>query len=257
MKLMDLFRGCKQCGQSAAFNPLGKDGLCQSCREANEREELRRATEVWQWRIDQAVQRGTQRRCRAPKFKGGGVLTYYYHRIKATALNRAAIEQMALNEDYSVELAVLDGEVVGMKYDGPVIRLDEKQEMCQDWLRRGDPIFCEIVNLTSGSERLMLGFYRDEESRLASKPYELCKLASCRSEERQMNIACLDDGERLYLEEDDRGRLCVNAFPFDELGVLPAKYTKYDRFDFDAIIYDHGDDTGDDVIIPYVRVYLK
>lgn len=278
---------CQRCHKSGFSVEIGSDGYCDNCRaivaeesarraaearrsiaeesqrraaEAAERrrkEEEQKATERRYRLINQAIISGSQRRSQAPKFKDGCVLTYYYHRIRGVTIDRNAIEQMALDEDYSVTLADHNGEIVGMKYGVPVIRIEEKQEMCRDWIRRGDPIFCEIVNLMRGSERLMLGFYRDEETRLAGESYTVCKLTSCRSEEKQINIACLEDGERLYLEDDGSGRFCVTAFPFYDIGVLPAKYTKYDKSDFDSVFYDHGEDNGNDVIIPFVRVYMK
>lgn len=270
---------CQRCHKSGFSVEIGKDGYCDECRtivaeesarraaearrsiaEAEARKRMdaeRKATERRYQLINQAIISGSQRRSQAPKFKDGCVLTYYYHRVRGVAIDRAAIEQMALDADYAVMLADHDGEIVGMKYGAPVIRIEEKQEMCRDWIRRGDPIFCEIANLTSGSERLMLGFYRDEESRLAGKTYTVCKLTSCRSEEKQVNIACLEEGERLYLEDDGSGKFCVTAFPFYDIGSLPAKYAKYDKSDFDSVIYDHGEDNGNDVIIPFVRVYMK
>lgn len=269
MKLPNALRLCKVCAKSGLFAEIGDDGYCPKCRADHEKEEaemaaarerIAREQAAWEHRqaIEAALVKATQRRDRTPKFYKGGVMVYYYARVRAIAINRASIEQMALDEDFSIELAIDGDEIVGMKYGGPVIQMASRQDMCRDWIRRGDPIYCVIANLTANSEHVTLAFYRDEEARLEGKPYTLCKLTSCRSSDAQDAIACLDDGEALYLEEDDRGRFCVCAFPYDDIGVLPAKFTKYDKSDFAAIIYDHGDEDGDsDVIIPYVRVYLK
>lgn len=269
MKLPKALRLCKVCAKPGFLADIGDDGYCPKCREEHEKEEAemkaaqaRIAAEQASWEkrqaIEAALSEATRRRSKAPKFYKGCVMVYHYPRVRAIAINRAAIEQMALEKDFSIELVIDGGEIVGMKYGGPVIQMAARQDMCRDWIRRGDPIFCEIANLTAESEHVILGFYRDEESRLDGKPYTLCKLISCRSADKQDAIACLDDGEALYLDEDDDGRLSVWAFPFDELGRLPAKFTKYDKSDFTAIVYDHGeDDSSSDAIIPFVRVYLK
>lgn len=269
MKLPNALRLCKICAKSGLFAEIGDDGFCPKCRAEHEKEEaeMKAAREriaaeqaAWEHRqaIEAAVLKATQRRDKTPKFYRGGVMVYYYPRVRAIATDRAAIEQMAMDWDFSVDLTIDGDEIVGLNRGKPVLKMAARQDMCRDWIRRGDPIYCVISNLTEGNEHVTLGFYRDEETRLEGKPYTLCKLTSCRSSDAQDAIAFLDDGEALYLEEDDRGRFCVCAFPFDDIGALPAKFTKYDKSDFAAIIYDHGDEDEDsDVIIPYVRVYLK
>lgn len=269
MKILDFFNRCIKCNKSALRTEIGEDGYCPKCRakviqqaEAEAAEFLRQKAEeearAHAIKVRAYINNSSNRRCTTPKFHKGGVRVYYYVRLPVADVNRAAVEEMALDQSFVLDLEVVGEGVVG-KHNGAVVcRMTDKSDMCRDWLRRGDPVYCELANLREGEERIILSFYRDEETRLEGKPAMLAKLSSCRSEERQCNIDCLDDGEVLWLESDSEGRFTVLSMPFNELGVLPAKFTKYDRADIDAVIYDHGDeDPATGKIIPWVRVYLK
>lgn len=75
--------------------------------------------------------------------------------------------------------------------------------MCADWLRRGDPIRCEMTGFKPGREHVVLCFYRDEEKRLSYRESAIAKLTSYTSEYKQDNIQNLKPGEKLTCSEDD------------------------------------------------------
>lgn len=269
MKILDFFNRCVKCNKSALKTEIGEDGYCPKCRdeairkaEAEAAEYLRKKAEEearqHEIKVRAYINNSSNRRVTTPKFHGGGVRVCHYPRIPVVKVNRAVVEEMALDQSFSLDLEISGDEVV-CKHGGVIVaQMEEKRDMCRDWLNRGDPIYCELANLRAGEERIILSFYRDEETRLEGRPAILAKLTSCRSEECQCNIDCADDGEALWIDPDSAGRLYVMAHPFEELGTLPAKFTKYDRSDIDAVIYDHGDeDPVSGKITPWVRVYLK
>ena len=260
MSFLKRFRTCAKCNANGFMVEIGDDGYCDHCREvlikeAEAAEQRRRAEEV-----AQAVNR--LHIVEIPTFHNGGTLAYEYRRVHAIAFNRASVEQMAFDRDYSVELQTIDGGVYAVKYGGPVLQIIDRLDMIEDWMLRGDPVYCAIDGFRAGRESVYLGFYRRLDTWLEGFEYVNGVLTACFDDEMQDVIEDLQDGEMLCLRENDKGKLAVHTVHYGfEIGKLPSKLHKYDESEIKAIVVDHVKSTirgnGVEALIPHIRVYLK
>lgn len=278
---------CSNCGKSSLFLKL-ENGLCNDCvaiahrrREIEElsqkKTQLQNEITVFQKRLhelkknnpgfdpftrpdsinlDAVPERGTLRQ---PVMNGCAEL-YAYTRVPVSDVDHHILQNMVINESYALtpELCA-DGSVSLMHASKYVAKLAERVDMCADWLRRNDPIRCEMTGFQTGKEHIVLAFYRDEAARLGNHDSVVIKLTSYSADYKQDGIRSLKAGEKLTCAEDDYTDDKVNVLDWcsESIGRLPKKYAdKFLNEGFAGIFFDHADEDAEGRLVPYVKIYL-
>lgn len=185
---------------------------------------------------------------------------YGYIRVRVTDADPDILRQMLSDDGYSLDPTLCADGSVGLLYNNIyVAKLAERVEMCADWLRRGDPIRCEMTGFHPGKEHVFLGFYRDEAARLQGHETAVVKLTTYTAEAKQDSIRLLVSGEKLSCAEDNNTDSKVNVLDFDGdlVGRLPKKYA--DIFldeGLSGIFFDHADEDNIGRLVPYVKIFL-
>ena len=195
----------------------------------------------------------------------GCVMVYRYPNVAVSHVNRDLLRTMVMEKDYKVSVSVSDsGEVFAVKNNKVVAKIVERTNMLIDWKRRGDPVVCEFAYFARDKEKVALFFYQNEQNKMAGYPFEIVMLSSCLSNERQENIACLEPGEKLFLDLDDNDAPYVHDIEINPLGKLPAKMNRlYASGQIVGIYFDHtetkyAEEIGkDDKEIPFVKVFYS
>ncbi len=257
---MALKKTCTRCNRSGVLLRLDGHGHCAECAAAIAKEAAAIAREKRKLETEPM-----NKFCRSmpsqPVILDGLPLVYHYRNISITDVNRDILRCMYTDQDYSLELSIDDdGAVVLTKWDGVVGRLCEKNGMVIDWIHQQAPVTCEIMNFRMGAEAVALAFYRDEQARFVNHNSAVVKLTSFMSESKQDDIACLYEGQKLFVDEDDNGKFYVRTIHYSPIGNLPAKYAQmYDDGEINALFFDHAEtserDNGDDMYIPFVKIY--
>lgn len=199
-----------------------------------------------------------------PAVTDGVPLVYYYRNVKINGLDSPLFDSMVRNDDYSIDISPDQAGGAMIKKDGKLLGTIAKYgDMISDWQKRCDPMVCKITEIKEGREAVGLAFYRDVEKKLAFCKHEAARLVKNRSEEMQISLSCLYDGEMLeifpeYIDEYDA--IPVQRKTGEELGFLPKKFNKiYEESEIRGVFVDHVDedvnDNGDYVYSAYVRVY--
>ena len=189
---------------------------------------------------------------------GDCVAVYSYPQLSVTKVDQGVLKYMCENKLYNVTPAIHSDGNIALIHDGAVVALlNEREEMCRDWIKRGDPIQCQFVSFQSGHERVAMAFYRNEQARLANHKSTVIKLTRYSSADKQDAICCLSDGEKLMCCEDiDSDRICVYSLSHNEIGFLPTKYQD-DFEEFAGVFFDHSEKSPDgDKEVPFVKIYF-
>lgn len=200
----------------------------------------------------------------APSIYQGCPMVYMYPNISVSNVNKDCLRTMVNRKDFEVVLYKGDlGEIFIKKYGITIAKLEDKAEMCSDWIDKGLPLICQFAAFQNGKEKVALFFYKDQESALANNKCDIVKLASCMSAEKQEIIAFLEKGQKLFIELDDNNKPYVRDIEYNPIGRLPAKYQRlYEEELICGIFFDHSekkvseDLDEDDKEIPFVRIYL-
>ncbi len=192
---------------------------------------------------------------------GSCIELYSYTKVPIENVDRNHIQWMCENDNWKCEVKENNGRIEIINNEHYVATLDRKglNQMIFDWIRRGDPIRCELTGAVKGNEHVVLAFYRDEEKRFSHREKIVTKLINYSSEDRQGSFYLLEDGEKLTIQEDDYKDGVFNVLDYcdDPIGDLPVKYARiHEECPFGAIFVDHIDyDEEKEKYIPYVRIY--
>lgn len=262
MALFDIFRNCIECGKSGLITKLNASGYCPNCSRKREEakqneEESRRIVES-----SPSSQLNKFKRRYIPRpFMYQGASRAYTYFVPISNVNRDLLYRVTQEEHFDATMKLSDDGNIYLLSDGIVIaQLSDRIAMATDWLNKKLPYICQFAEFTEGKERVVLHFFRDDENRFANRNCSIDKLSSCMSEEKQDSIACLEEGQRLFVEEDDNGKWYVRDVDYHEIGRMPAKFTKmHDDGTLLALFYDHCETkenaNGDPKEIPYIRFY--
>lgn len=195
----------------------------------------------------------------------GCPMVYKYIGNRVKDVDRKCLGRMVEEKDFDVELQRQeDGDIKLVKYGNTVATLVDKVDMCRDWLTKGHPVICQFSAFRNGFEKVALFFYKDVEAGLSQNPSDVVKLTSYRSYAKQETISFLEKGQKLFVEPDDNGKLCVYDIDNNPIGSLPKKYEGLYEDDMIAgILFDHSetkpneDFEKDDIIIPFVKIYTE
>ena len=201
----------------------------------------------------------------APPVHQGCPMVYRYTNIPVSNVNRFRLEVIIDLKKFDLTPTKDEFGNILLKMDGNIVaRLDDKIDICRDWLDKGLPMICEFSEFAVGKERVALFFYKDVESNLAGNSREIVRLTSCLSPSKQEAISCLEEGQVLFIEYGDDGKPYVRDIEYNPIGALPSKYTKmYDDGLVSGLFFDHteakesDDFESDDKQIPYVRIYTE
>ena len=199
-----------------------------------------------------------------PSVLDGIPLAYYYCNNLISDIDSTLFDEIVDSEDYQVDVIPLSNGCAELQSHGKRLGIIQKfGKMVSDWITRGDPVICKITNLAEGKESVGIGFYKDMESRLKSRDHNVARLTKNRSEDMQISVSCLSDGEMLkYFPDciDEEDAIPIQRITGEEVGFLPKKYNKiHEDFGICGVFVDHVDeienDNGDYKYIAYVRVY--
>ena len=189
---------------------------------------------------------------------GSCLRVYYYPKLKISPAPSAEDQAKNMQETGDWKLEPVEAESgVNLLYHGEVFALLlDKVDMVKDWLKRGDPMIAILSNLGDSGNLAAIAFYRDEEKRLASRNFDIVKLTRYANEDAQFNLAGLQPGDKLELEEDYEREDAVNVLYGAEIGALPKKYAKkYIDEGCAGVFLDHIDTDDNYKDVPYVKIY--
>lgn len=195
----------------------------------------------------------------APSLVDNLPMVYKYPNISVSDVNRECLREMVQQKDFEASLSKGEHGEVFLKRNGNIIaKLEDKVEMCIDWITKGLPVFCQFVAFQAGKEKVALFFYKDQESALSNNKHDIVKLTACMSSEKQETIAFLENGQNLFIDIDDNDKPYVRDIDYQPIGNLPAKYARlYEEDAICGIFFDHSETKEDDKEIPFVRIYLE
>lgn len=189
------------------------------------------------------------------------VQVYCYTHVPIELVDRFALQEMADSDTYGLTPTPSPNNIIDLFHgDRYIAQLSAKTDMCMDWLRRGEPIRCEITGFRYGQEHVTLAFYRNEAARLKHRQSVVIRLTAYTAEEKQNGILASTPGEKLTCadDEDAYGKVNVLDYCQDPIGSLPKKYA--DLFleeGFAGVFFDHADEDDNGKYIPYVKIYLN
>lgn len=187
---------------------------------------------------------------------------YWYPNTRVSNVNQEELLQIAESRSFVVQPAFSEAGVLIVTKDGKyVAEITERQSILKDWIFEGLPIVCEFTSLRQGKEAISIALYRDDEKRLSSNHFEITKLISCMSEEKQEIIYDLEKGQKLFIETDDNDKPYIRDIQNNPIGNLPAKYANaYIEDEIAGVFFDHTEKienaNGEEKEIPYVKVYF-
>ena len=189
------------------------------------------------------------------------VQVYCYTRVPIELVDRFALQEMVDSDTYGLTPVLSANNTIDLFHgDRYIAQLSAKADMCTDWLRRGEPIRCEITGFRYGQEHVTLAFYRNEAARLKHRQSVVIRLTAYTAEENQNGIFASTPGEKLTCadDEDTYGKVNVLDYCQDPLGRLPKKYADlFFEEGFAGVFFDHADEDDEGKLIPYVKIYLN
>lgn len=285
---------CSTCGKRGLFMPLIK-GQCTECHQkAMIQAAVQRQAEETRRKEQEARQKELAERsiyeklgvpypdpsrlqlndpfstawllgCSAPNLYQNCPMVYRYVNIAVSCVNRDLLRRMVIaktaevtvSESYGGDIFLLCGTLF-------IAKLEAKQEMCRDWLKKGLPLICKFSSFKEGNERVSLFFYKKDEEKYKDYKCEVVKLTSCMSSAKQETIMFLEPGQKLFIELDDNDKPYIRDIEYNPIGNLPAKFKKLIDEDMICSVYfDHSDEIipedfeKDNKKVPYVRVYIS
>ena len=199
-----------------------------------------------------------------PRIKDGSPLAYSYHNVEISNL-RFDVAMQAANEDFWELGSKIDGEEILLTWKNKLIGglTGERGNMIRDWIKNGEPflIFLEGINSEEHKAYAFLAFYRDKRKKMEFREKSVVKLTNYRSEYKQLEIPCIDNGEELELSEeynDNTGDDYVSVeYNGEEIGRLPKKISdRYLDEGAAGCFFDRSDyDDEKDIYIPFVEIY--
>lgn len=134
--------------------------------------------------------------------------------------------------------------------------------MLADWIHRDEPylIYLLEVYTEEKSANATVAFYLDRRERLSAQECDIVKLTSYNSEDAQMWIGHIDEGEELGVHEEhnyETGKSYIGVFwSGTEIGHLPSKYTSHFLDQRIRGCFFEKCETSDNLKdIPYVKIY--
>lgn len=200
-----------------------------------------------------------------PHVYQGCSMAYRYPNINVSTVNRLKLAAMVGNKTFRVTPFKDEAGNIFLKSGDDIIaKLEDRVQMCIDWLAKKQPLICEFVSFRAGFEKVALFFYKDEETKLAKDNCEIVRVTSCFAPDKQETISFLEEGEKLFVEYDDDGVPYLRDITYSPIGKLPTKYNSlYDDGLVNGVFFDHSDIKESDDLesndkhIPYVRIYIE
>ena len=140
--------------------------------------------------------------------------------------------------------------------------LHGREDMLRDWISRDDPF---VINHHRANDsegyNVEVAFYRDKRKNNEWREQSVVALTGFKSKSKQETIECISPGRQLDPEDDfdDHVDICCDG---DKIGRLPAKIAKriieegcYGVFYEMSEEIDSGNDYGDIICKPYVRIF--
>ncbi|MBQ9838973.1 MAG: hypothetical protein IJO56_05745 [Oscillospiraceae bacterium] len=253
---------CAQCGKSGWLLHIEK-GICNDCTARNR---LAAQLQAEQKRIMEEnspsflLDKVLNKKIERPGVLNGIPMVYKYM-VPMVEVDRNALYHLTQQNIFRADLELSNEGNVYLVHSGKQIaRADNYTPIISDWLKKGDPYICQFVSFKKGSEGALLLLYRDDEAKLKNCTVTIAKLTSCMTESKQENIGLLERNQKLFVEEDDDGKLYVRDIHYNELGRMPEKFNRmYEDGTLRGVFFDHTEITensnGEDREIPFVRFY--
>lgn len=196
-----------------------------------------------------------------PERVDGAPLLYQYKGVNAELLNKEVFYQAAEKGLWELTPKKIDGayHLFLLNTDAAILRDKKKEEMLDDWIRRGDPYKALLNKLTAeGNLTIFLAFYRDRRKGQEWREQSVVTLTGYKSEEVQDYLFGYEQGEPLELEEshEKEGRIDVVKNGF-RLGSLPAKIAKRceDADPYGIFVESIDLDDDGEYYVPTVRLF--
>lgn len=187
-------------------------------------------------------------------------LVYYYPKVIINNLDSAIFDSMVDSDDFNITVTSDSSGGAIIRKDGKDVgTIDKYGDMISDWQKRGEPMVCKIISIKRGAEAVGLGFYRDIEAKLTDYKSEIVRLTRNRSQDMQISVSLLEDGEMLdicpdYIEIE--GSVPVLGKTAGEVGSLPKRFNKIaEDGGIRGVFVDHVDEDENEKYTAYVRVY--
>ena len=185
---------------------------------------------------------------------------YGYNKVPVVNVDPDILRLMLSDNLYSLELTLCSDGSVALLYNANYVgKLAKRIDICADWLKRGDPIRCEMTGFKPGNEHVTLCFYRDEATRLKDHETAIVKLTTYAATAKQECIEILKPGEALICREDCGSDCKVDVLDYsgDPIGRLPKKFaTLFLDKGLSAIFFDHVEKDEMGRLVPYVKIYV-
>lgn len=191
-----------------------------------------------------------------------GCTVAYYYLLEFEPKDGVDIAKDILGDSEKIVDVESNGAIVTLIYNGTVfgeISDTYKAQMVKDFKKRGEP--CHAILLADG-KKVNLRFYKDKLKTLAKHESDIVQLRNFKGKAKQEIIEDLEPDDELDFDEDD-GKLIVD-YAGDEIGRLPSRIEKRVLEEDEEIIgvfVDHieesENDDGDDVYIPFVKVFWE
>lgn len=195
-----------------------------------------------------------------PKVIDNCPLVYYYPKVAINNLDSAIFDSMVDSDDFNITVTPdSSGGAIIRKGEKDVGTIDKYGDMISDWQKRGEPMVCKVISIKRGAEAVGLGFYRDVEAKLTGYKSEIVRLTKNRSQDMQISVSLLEDGEMLdicpdYIEIE--GSVPVLGKTAGEVGSLPKRFNKIaEDGGIRGVFVDHVDEDENEKYTAYVRVY--
>ena len=194
-----------------------------------------------------------------PKIIDDQSIAYWYPSLAISNVDRDILRKMVIAENHQPQIEIAPNETTVLTYDGTTVAiLQEKQDMCRDWLRKDLPLVCQFSSFKENSEKVALAFYRDDRKKYLDCKSALVKLTAYKNEDAQLTISGMKSPEKLKVDEFEG--LVLDIYN-NEIGKLPSKYRHLcEEGAVDAIYFDHFDvlenDDFEDIYVPYVKIYF-
>lgn len=277
---------CYRCGQWGLFLKT-TDGFCEGCRikvleDARTKQQVSNTASIYDnyltktsakspkqtstpyvrptYNPSALLENVTRSNISRPPMLDGIPMVYSYV-IYVSYVDRNALYEMTRQNTFDVKMSVLENGDISLTHnDIYIARFTSHKNIVTDWITNNLPYICQFTGFKNGQECVLLHLYRDDEARLRQCQMSIAKLTSCTSESKQVNISLLEEGQKLFIEDDDDGKLYVRDVNYHEIGKLPAKFSRmHEDGDLRGIFFDHNetveDANGNETDIPYVRFY--
>lgn len=195
-----------------------------------------------------------------PKVIDDCSIEYWYPSLPVSNVDRDKLREMLIAKKHQPQIEISQDGRVFLTYVGAMVAiLQDKQDMCTDWLKKNLPLVCQFSSFEKNNEKVALAFYKDSRQRYDDYNTAVVELTAFNNEDAQFTISEMESTERLKV---DKYEGFVMDIYNNEIGKLPAKYRRLCEDDaVKAIYFDHYEVSlnkdFEDIYIPFVKIYYN